>query len=383
MKQWLSPGSYHSISILYFISGISIAFLAFFRVEKTIVEESRLWFYLSMIGLAACCIYGIIHADLALKSIEVNYRFADMLPIIQIMNERLLSGEAIYTIIPEVHGGMYPIYLPAMWLPFMPSVAFDFDPRWITTFFIIATLPLIFFSKKDAKRNLFTLAWLYLAFILIKTTFISDNRIVTMTEEGIVVGYYVFLSFALWKRNIWLISIGISLCLLSRYALVFWIPVYLVYLYLENEKIKAYKTALYSGLIGVFLMIISKSITKIPFFLSLQTNYRDAIANPDKEAAYYPIIHESLGIAKFFDYSQLPSLHDALLIFSLLTPVLFLLIYRRFRKYFNPTFFPLVSLKLSLVIFFNLLTMPYIYLFFTSSFVSIAIFYYYINAKSS
>ena len=382
MWKWLDTGGNELVTIIYIISGLGVAFFSLLKVKSSKINRSRIWFFFSVAGLLACIIYAVLFGIESIESISIDYKTADMLPIIHIMNERYIEGENIYAIIPEIHGGMFPIYLPAMWLPFIFSVILDFDPRWTTIFFILSSTVLIYFSDKAIKRNFLSLMWILLVYLLFRLIFVEDSRIITMTEEGIVIGYYIFLCYALWKRNTILISFAICLCLLSRYALVFWVPVYLVFLYIQNEKARAYKTAIYTSAIGLFLLVITKSLSKIPYFIGLQSSYKDTISALDLEWKYKPIIQEGLGIAKFFEYDQLHILHDLLLICSLLAPVLFLFLFVKFKEKFNPVFFPLACLKISLVVFFNLLTMPYIYLFFTSSFISIAIFYFFITQKS-
>ncbi len=58
---------------------------------------------------------------------------ADMLPIIKVMGERFIAGQHshIYDPIPWIWGGTKPIYLPAMWLPYVPAIAMGIDMRWI------------------------------------------------------------------------------------------------------------------------------------------------------------------------------------------------------------------------------------------------------------
>ena len=85
----------------------------------------------------------------------LDYRNADMLPVIKIMNERFLHGEwkHVYDSIPGIWSESKPIYLPCMWLPFSPAVAFNFDVRWIT----VAALFIVFAVLINAgsfKKNL-------------------------------------------------------------------------------------------------------------------------------------------------------------------------------------------------------------------------------------
>ena len=236
MKAWLQPEGNEWVSVLYILAGIGISAISVIKVKKIDLQSSRLYFLISSALLLGCLFYGIKLSSTALAKFEITHQIADMIPVIQVMNERFISGSPIYTIIPEIHGGMTPIYLPAMWLPFSVAVIFDFDLRWITVAFILIGSILVYLSEFNQKRNIFSLLWIILLYLLFRLTFVEEDRIITMTEEGVVVGYYLFLVFALQRKNAVLIGLALSLCLLSRYALVFWVPVFLIFLVFENKK---------------------------------------------------------------------------------------------------------------------------------------------------
>ena len=66
-----------------------------------------------------------ITASYWLDLIPLDPDFADMLPIMKVMNERFLHGDwkQVYDPITEIWNGTRPIYLPAMWIPYAPAVA--------------------------------------------------------------------------------------------------------------------------------------------------------------------------------------------------------------------------------------------------------------------
>ena len=112
-----------------------------------------------------------------------------MLPIIQIINFRYFNGELVYKIIPEIWGGMQPIYLPSMWIPYASSVWMNFDPSWNS--FLLLILGTSIFIYKDLKNKNFLgyLPFLSLAIFFILKMIVKDNRILTMIEELVVVFY--------------------------------------------------------------------------------------------------------------------------------------------------------------------------------------------------
>jgi hypothetical protein len=61
------------------------------------------------------------------------------------------------------------------------------------------------------------------------------SGLLPFSEEGIVILYYALLVIALQKKNPWLTGIVIALCVLSRYALIGWLPVLLLYMAWRKE----------------------------------------------------------------------------------------------------------------------------------------------------
>ena len=379
LKQWLTPSGNELVSILYLVVGLLIAIIPLFKIQKESSTDNSLPAITSFGLLFILTAYALYHGHQSVQSLPLDYKIADMLPIIEIMNDRWMSGQDIYAIIPEIHGGMYPVYLPAMWLPFFPATVFDFDLRWITIILILSSVILLFIARKSKTGNWNLLLWVVLLYLLYRTTFVSENRIITMTEEGVVIFYYMLLCIGLWRKNAILTGIAISCCLLSRYALVFWVPLYFLYLWITKERKYAFQTAVVSFFSGLALFIVGKSLTKIGYFINLQSNYKDAISDPSLQWKYEPLIESSLGLAKFFKYQNLSILHDLLLILSFVIPAIFLALTLKLKSKLYHPFMGLVLLKISLVTFFNLITMPYIYLFFTSSFISLAILYFYLT----
>jgi hypothetical protein len=66
-------------------------------------------------------------------------------------------------------------------------------------------------------------------------------------------------------------------------------------------------------------------------------------------------------------------LHQLLISLSFIVPMAFILICHFLKKKMNLSNIPLAALKISIVIFYNFIDVPYLYLFFTSSFVSLAV----------
>lgn len=322
----------------------------------------------------------------ALKWMEdapLDYHDGDMLPIIKIMSQRFISGAwgHVYDVIPEIWGGMHPIYLPAMWLPFCLPVFLDIDPRWITVLALFAVSALFIWRVQPAHKKapyLFMGAFLLVWWILS----VENSGLVPYTEEGVVIAFYALLAIALTGKNAWFIGLATSLCILSRYAIVGWLPAMLFY-FIYN---KDYKKLFQFCAMGLCCFII---LVLLPFgwqtFVKLAAIPSEYIGFTKRVWNDAPVVfRESLGWAKFFGPTNIALQHYLLVGLSLSIPLIFMLGTLIFQNKlrFNNAHIPFAALKLTLVVFYTLVDVPYLYLFYTGSFVSLFLVTYLIAGDS-
>src|ERR1035438_2996037 len=90
------------------------------------------------------------------------------------------------------------------------------------------------------------------------------------------------------------------------------------------------------------------------------------------------------GFAKFFVPDKMCLLHTLLISLSFIIPTAFILFcnyYKKKRKLCN---IPLAALKISIVVFYNFIDVPFLYLFYTSTFVSlIAVVFFFSRSSES
>jgi hypothetical protein len=99
---------------------------------------------------------------------------------------------------------------------------------------------------------------------------------------------------------------------------------------------------------------------------------------PGKYIAFARIVWEdspdvfkySLGFAKFFGPERIRTLHATLLSLTFAAPVLFVIFCFFASKRKLLCNIPLAALKISVVVFYSFIDVPYLYLFYTSSFIS-------------
>lgn len=376
---WFGYGDKRAASIVYLSAGLLAGLFPLLKTKAPGIPPIKAVLALKWAFFGICTLFIFWRMSEIISIWPLDYRNADMLPIIRIMGERLLGGEEVYAVIPEIWGGMQPIYLPAMWLPYVPPIAFGIDLRWTNALFLIAAL---FFSlnlssgKKGGYGSL--LVFLPLG-LLLWYIFRINSTLPAITEEPVVICFYLFLGFALLKNNPFILGTALAFCLMSRYAMAPWGLVLLVYVFLFVSKKSAVITALTTAAASLILLALGQAFSKFGFFLGLQSNYLADIVDPEKKWGVVHIIEQSPGLARFVPYEHLPLLHKSLFGGSFILPVLLFGIFHFHKEKINRPLFFLCSLKIYLVFFFNMLPQPFSYLFYTSSFLSLAILSVFLN----
>jgi hypothetical protein len=374
------PGAAPFLSITYLASGIALAFLPLSFPAITLPAINlRCWntranhYRLMVAGLVILATWSWCNYWFDESPIDITN--ADMLPIIKVMGERFIAGQHshIYDTIPWIWHGTQPIYLPAMWLPYVPAIALGIDMRWIAIAGLLFSFITFLFLYRPHTHHYLSFLLGVLAFLLFWWV-VADNTagIVSVAEEGTVIALYVLLVLALLSGNPFLTGIAISLCMLSRYALVGWIPAYLLYLVLEKKWKNLFVIAGMGGLCFVLLFLVPVGWTTFLRLARLPENYVSFAARVWKDSP--DVFSSAPGLAWFFGPGRISLLHGLLITLSFLAPPVFMIAgRRRLRVALRPASpnLPLATLKLSLVVFYCFIDVPYLYLFYTSSFVSL------------
>lgn len=366
------------ISIVYTFCGLIIATCFLWVSKPANLPPANTFTYMLPVTMYKFLVIGItlvamIHfAAIWIADSPLNFHDADMLPIIKTMCERVMAGNwsKVYDPIPEIWGGIQPIYLPAMWVPFCLPVWMHIDLRWISVISLFIVFGITIWKTNIGNRYAFPI--MLTVFLLFWWLFTNDKPgLIPYTEEGIVILYYVLLVIALNTRKAWLIGICVSLCVLSRYALIGWLPVMIIY-YAWYKQWKKLLTFVVTGLACFILFVL------IPFgwdtftkHIALPAEYISFTARVWHDAPL--IFKESMGMAKFFGPQKIETLHYLLIILSFSIPVIFFFgaVWLQKRYRFSIENIPLAVLKIALVVFYSFIDVPYLYLFYTSSFVSL------------
>lgn len=366
VQQWAALSAIICLAV-----GLIIGYLMIMEPTDEYIHtaENTTTLWRNIIVLTGLLMLGSYAKDL-FETFPLDYRVADMLPIMKIMTERFISGADPYAIIPEIWGGMQPIYLPALWLPNLPAIALDFDMRWIGVAGLGISAVLIYDNLNLSKQSISPRS--LIPFILLLVMMISvDPSMITKTQESIIVLWYVCMIWSLIEGRSYLFGLFSALSLLSRYAIAPWLLM-IGGLLIITKRIDFLKRSMLTGVITlVVLLVISGAYQHTPVFLGLSDNYLAAIQS--NQVKYESLIHNGLGIAKFFRYDQLHLLHGLMQCVALITPLVLGVFYYLKRGQMEFKNFALGSLKICLVLFYSLIIMPYSYLFYPSIFLSLMI----------
>lgn len=319
--------------------------------------------------------------------IPIDVNISDIIPTVQVAVSRFLNGQYPYESI-QMDKNVLPLtYLPMQWLPFTIPQILHSDYRWMAFgIWCAGCVVVILRTYRGAGASAPKLPVPILLLAGLTCLLIEDRYLIAVTIELMIVGYYMLFISSINQKNVLFQAIAFTLCLLSRYSLVLWLPLWAFVLFLSGNRGHLFKT------IGIVLALVLV-IYIIPFlskdwsiFVKAYQYYNYAALgewnhiNPDNELPYH--LYSGTGFAHLF-YEQLPtwSVEDRLkrlqkihLLLCLLVPLMMGIWYYFKRKAIHYRIFMMASFKIYLAFFLAFIQVPYIYLMLTAVFVSIAIY---------
>ena len=173
-----------------------------------------------------------------------------------------LGGETVYKPLPFEGYSVDPTYLPLMWAPYSFSEILKIDYRW--TAYIIFLIPIFIYNIHLIRSNAPIKELVLktsLPFIFLLCFTIRSSASLGLAVELLPVGFYLLLTLTIFHKNRYLMALGILLCLLSRYAFTFWLPLYLLIYWFEKGFKKVFQVSLYL-LAGILLLYVIPFLSK-------------------------------------------------------------------------------------------------------------------------
>lgn len=389
--------SSYTASVLLLVSGLlsGSAFLYLFFKNKGFsippasspawltVKKKMLLMGIFLIGLLVSAI--LLSQEFKLFIIEDFYTVSDgsdVIPQIGIIIDRFLSGEFPYRWIYAddwgFHHHLFPTYLPLTWMPFILPDLIGLDYRWFA--FAVLGLSFALFAYYFIRRlPKFTHGlWLtLLPFLFLIPLIIFDHEgMFRYAVETQIVGFYLMLSLAILSGSNILRALALLFCVLSRYSLVLWIPLFLVVLLVREPKKNPFIIGGLVGL-GVILLYIWPFLSQDWTIYQQGYDYHTTAAFASWELMPWQQPHElpfalykGLGFGWWFYENldgDLVEKVNAYRFFHAAASggviLLLGLLFWRIRNNIDYRIFLLGSFKIYLVIFYNFIQIPFGYLF--------------------
>ena len=383
--------------LIVFLSGLfsGVGFLVFFY-KKEIDYPTNKWNWrrtttalvIVFVGIWKC---GDILKNL-IKSKPIDFHDptgSDVIPQVGILVERFLSGIFPYQLISTewtLNYSLYPTYLPLTWMPFVFPDLLGIDYRWMS--FAILILSFFYFFYKTIPW--ITSLWKVFFIVLIPFLFLfllqNDGNIGTFAYsiETLIGGYYLIVAMALFSKKNWVRGISLSLCLLSRYSLILWLPVFFYVLFLKEKKSNIFQ-------IGGWIIFSFLVFYIIPFFSQDPTIFSQGFAYhtkaamitfssfPWQKAGELPLmLGNGYGFAIYFYEFMDGTVAEKLLayrsthfVLSCCSALFSIIIFYKIKDQIDYRIFLLGTLKIYLVFFYNFIQIPFHYLIFPLVFISL------------
>jgi hypothetical protein len=313
---------------------------------------------------------------------------SDIIPQIQILVQRWLSGEFPYqSILPDNWSWghtLYPTYLPMTWMPFIVAEKIGLDYRWFAFLCLVGAFFYSLFSARPKLSSLSLTLLSLLPFVILYLFLQHRPGIFSLTVESLIVAYYLCFAISLLSSSALARGIFLMLCLLSRYSIVLWVPLLFLVLW-QNEERR--KSLLILGVLflGFVLIYYIPYLMEDPMIFKNGYDYHSKAAvdlwqprSWQAEGDTPDNLLKGLGFGVYFyewfdmDIAgKLKMYKLAHLIFSIASVAGLGVYYLKNKANINYRLFLLGSLKIYLVVFYNFIQIPFHYLYLVPVFVSV------------
>ncbi|OSZ82856.1 hypothetical protein CAP35_06215 [Chitinophagaceae bacterium IBVUCB1] len=320
-----------------------------------------------------------------IQQYKINFTESDIIPTLQLMVYRLFNGEYVYAPYYDFGYKLNLTYLPMTWIPFVIPNVLHIDYRWlaISVWLLCVVLLLIRTSAYSYKHPFVILSTIITLFLFICT---NEMSILGYTIEIMFAGYYMLLVMSMNTNSVMFIAITLATCMLSRFSLLLWLPLWATVMFISGSKIKLFKIITLVSAIITILYIIPFLSKDWQIFGNAMKSYTNAAVGEwehiDKYTCKPAHLYNGVGFAHIF-YEKIQN-WDTLDKVKRLQKIHFLLCagitvvmgiwYWFNRKKIDKRIFLMASFKIYLTIFLAFIQVPYIYLMVVANFVSIAIF---------
>ncbi len=327
---------------------------------------------IALLSIMLC--YPVFKSNLHLYSDFSS--MSDVLPQLISQYQAFSRGSFPYFPLMKYGWHPYPVYMPLHWLPIGLGTLLNIDPRWIGFIFIAVAAGIYGYYIGQKRIGLVKkVAAISFPAIILYLSLLLNGKDYACTFETVVAAYYLLLAAGLSQKNLVLTATGIICCLLSRYTLAFWLPLFLILLWFST-RLRNNILVWVSLILSVLFLYVLPFYAKDPSILSKGLGYhRFAVlgewkgyaATPRTSYTFDSGINFALFFYKIFPGDMEHKVFLARVVQGTCMLLLFfsgLFMYNRWRKKISFYDFSLLMLYLFLLFFFMFgpLTYKYYYL---------------------
>jgi hypothetical protein len=219
---------------------------------------------------------------------------SDVIPQLETLYNRFAQGIFPYAPLEQYPWHPYPVYMPLNWLPVGLAGPLHCDVRWIGILFLaVGAILWGIWIWRTQVNVLLKLLLIALPAYILWAVLQWDNAGIGVTLESLIIAFYFLLAYGLLTRNLSITVAGIICCILSRYTMIFWLPLFLFMLW-QNTSKKSNYFAWISIVAAVLLLYIVPFYLKDPSILAKGLAYHNhcyvdawnGLGNPEEATVF-------------------------------------------------------------------------------------------------
>ncbi len=186
---------------------------------------------------------GLLTTYEEIRKIWVKYaeigQNSDVLPQLKAQSDLFFSGQFPYQPIPTIEYHPFPVYMPLHWSPIQISSLAHIDVRWSGLILMLVAIGASGYWLQKSHPTApakYTLPAMLLFSLPIWAFVLLDKSMFSLNLETVVATWYILLAAGLASKNHVLIVIGLIGAVLSRYTLLFWLPLFAILLWLYEPR---------------------------------------------------------------------------------------------------------------------------------------------------
>lgn len=234
---------------------------------------------LSVVLLLAITAVGCMLMRQAFAANPLPTANSDVITQIEHLYDRFLQGLQPYTTVESYAWKPFPVYMPMHWLPIGIGRTLGIDIRW-SGFIIFCMSGSYVVYRLLSKKQLGATAALLLPlviFLFYQVPLAVRPGEMSDVTEITVAAYYLLLGLALYQRSDHIIILSLICIMLSRYTIVFWLPLLAYTLYMTSRWRKLLPYVGF-GALGFLLLYV------LPFWIREPDILMDGIGYHNKVA---------------------------------------------------------------------------------------------------